>query len=609
MSDDLNPSSAAAHPAGLRLVDDGEPPPWLDDPPLPEEPPDPDTPQGAQSSKTDELVELARRSAAEFWATPHDEAFVSVRTKRGIEHLPVRSAAFGRWLRGTAFSAGAATSSSSSLADAVAQLEAEALFGGAAQHKVHRRVAGDDRVVWIALEPGRVVRVDAGGWRIMSADNPEVPRFRWGPQMAALPEPVGGRSLRFELQSVANVPDGEWPKIATWAVSALRPCSTYVILGVEGEQGCGKTSLSRILARIVDPADVPLRRPPRTEQDLAIAAKSRWALCFDNVSTLRPDLSDALCGLSTGSGLASRKLYSDDEEVVLQLCNPALLNGIAGLGARPDLLDRMLVVQLPTISDGTRRPQSELDAAIAVALPGIFGALLDALSVAIRRLDEVTARWGELPRMADPALWALAAAPALGVVEDELHAALMATTDEQQLAAVAEDPVGSLLLGHGEPGQRWEGTSSQLLGKLRAWGGDDERKGLPGRAAELGKKLRRLAPGLRREGCEVRLLKRGRVDITWAANCSHRSHRSQTSSCGPRDSDAGGHGAPERLQPPSRHAERVGSGHGSVEHVQAADAPAHAQDGVGAPPTMPSASSASDASNFHEGENGAGELL
>jgi hypothetical protein len=54
-------------------------------------------------------------------------------------------------------------------------------------------------------------------------------------------------------------------------------------------------------------------------------------LAFDNVSGLPIWLSDALCRLASGGSFAVRRLYTDDEEVLLVLfeaARPILLNGI-----------------------------------------------------------------------------------------------------------------------------------------------------------------------------------------------------------------------------------------------------------------------------------------
>lgn len=463
-------------------------------------------------------MSLAREGLRELWRTADHRAFATVVTDGIVEHKQVRSDGFERWLRGRAYTNAGVAPSGQTMSDALAQLQAIAVCDGDT-HEAPTRVAGDNSVIWVALAPGRVARIDASGWRAFdAAEVRDAPRFRWGPTMRSLPEPERGGVLR-DLQQLINLPDEGWPAVATWLVNALRRATTYPILNLEGEQGSGKSLTARTLVSLIDPAAVPLRRPSRDERDLAIACRGRHVLALDNISRLSADLSDALCTIATGGGFASRKLHSDAEEVVLELLNPVLLNGISGVTARPDLLDRALGVLLRPIPDHLRRAQAELEQAIACARPRLLGALFGALSTAIRRLPETSARWKVLPRMADATLWALAAAPALGIAEEDLHFALFSARNDQAAGLVESDAVGVGLLAmkREEP---WVGSATELLRALRKRLGEDGREeGLPKRAAEVGKRVRRLAPELRRLGIDADANTK-RIRIAWSADCS-----------------------------------------------------------------------------------------
>jgi len=70
---------------------------------------------------------------------------------------------------------------------------------------------------------------------------------------------------------------------------------------------------------------------------------------------------------------------------------------------RGDLLDRSLLVYLPDVPEAKRRPEAEFWPAFEEVRPGILGALLDAVSAALRQL--ATVQVSPLPRMADFAIW------------------------------------------------------------------------------------------------------------------------------------------------------------------------------------------------------------
>ena len=75
---------------------------------------------------------------------------------------------------------------------------------------------------------------------------------------------------------------------------------------------------------------------PRDEHSIALAAKNSRVLAIDNLSHLSGDQSDSLCRISTGGGLSARKLYTDEDEVLIQYCRPIILNGIGDVVARGD---------------------------------------------------------------------------------------------------------------------------------------------------------------------------------------------------------------------------------------------------------------------------------
>ena len=124
---------------------------------------------------------------------------------------------------------------------------------------------------------------------------------------------------------------------------------------------------------------------PREDRDLFIAATNGHVLTFDNVSGLRPWISDTLCRLATGGGFAVRQLYTDQDEVLFDAARPVILNGIEDIVERPDLADRAVFLTLEPIPEERRRPEAELWAAFEAERPRILGALLDAVVEGLKK--------------------------------------------------------------------------------------------------------------------------------------------------------------------------------------------------------------------------------
>src|SRR5215210_4710406 len=100
-----------------------------------------------------------------------------------------------------------------------------------------------------------------------------------------------------------------------------------------------------------------------------IAANNSLIVGIDNVSHVSPWLSDALCRLSTGGGFGTRTLYENDEETIFDATRPVILNGITDVATKPDLLDRAIILVLPTIPEEKRKPEAELWREFEEALP------------------------------------------------------------------------------------------------------------------------------------------------------------------------------------------------------------------------------------------------
>ena len=276
--------------------------------------------------------------------------------------------------------------------------------------------------IWIDLgdDTFRVVRVTADGWTI--AKRADAPLLR-PDGLRALPLPAPDPEALDRLRQLINLPadnggNDNFRLVVAWLVAALYPNGPYPVLALDGEQGSGKTTVCRMLRRLVDPNAAVLRATPRTEDDLLIAATNGRVIALDNVSFIENDMADALCRVATGAGFGKRTLYSDLGETIISVCRPVLLNGIPSLLARGDLADRSIAVTMPHIPDDKRRPEAAVWAEYDGAAPGILALLLDGLVMALKRLP--TLQLATLPRMADFARLACAAAPAFGWAEADM---------------------------------------------------------------------------------------------------------------------------------------------------------------------------------------------
>ena len=382
--------------------------------------------------------------------------------------------------------------------DAMRTLEAHALNGCAV--KTWLRVAEHDGALWFDLcdEKWRAVRVTKDGWEIVAQPPVQFLRNRG---MGALPEPERGGDFG-ALWRFLNVSEEYRPLVAGFLINAFRPCGALPLLALTGEQGTAKSTSARVLRSLIDPSTVPLRSPPRDEGELLVSALASWIVCFDYLSGLSPWLSDGLCRLATGGGLAKRALYTDTEQVLADIRRPAIINGIEDVASRPDLAERTFAVELAIIPEEQRRAESEFWHDFDAEHPRLLGAILDALCAALRNREETARQMTRLPRMADAAIWATAAESALGFAPGAFMAALRRNQDEAATLAVEHSPVALALRKLMAEREEWEGTPTELLAEIIKLSEESERRaeGWPKSPAALSQKIKRAAPALRRVG-------------------------------------------------------------------------------------------------------------
>ena len=273
---------------------------------------------GRGPSQSDILLKLVE--AVELFHNPDKVGFADLDINGHRETWAIRSRGFRQWLARCFYEATAGAPNSEALQSALNVIEAKARFD-ASERVVHVRVGGMDGKIYLDLcdENWRAVEIDVDGWRVV--DSPPV-RFRRSAGMLPLPAPVAGGSIE-ELRPFLNVrSNNEFVLTVAWMLAALRDRGPYPVLALFGEQGTAKSTFAEILRMLLDPNTMPSRAPPREDRDLFIAAMNGHVLVFDNISDLAEWISDTLCRLSTGGGFATRQLYTDQDEVLLNATRP-----------------------------------------------------------------------------------------------------------------------------------------------------------------------------------------------------------------------------------------------------------------------------------------------
>lgn len=352
----------------------------------------------ADRQTADMLIDMARERCT-FFHDADKEPYATFENNGHRECWHVQSQGFTEWLSLQFYRDQERAPAEMAIKSALATLTGQAKFEGE-QKSAHVRVACQAGAYWIDLcnDAWQAVKVTADGWRVV--DNPPVMFARFS-SMRALPMPVLSGNLS-ALWEVANIPAHEHLIALTWMIECLRPETPYAVLELVGEQGSAKTSTQSFLRDLIDPNQSNNRTAPKNVEDVFVTARNAHIVSFENLSHLPAPYQDALCVLATGGGYATRTLYTNAEETVLNVKKPVVLNGISVTVTAQDLLDRTMHIDLPAIE--TRLTVQDLQRRFEEAKDGIFGGLLDLFSKVLSLLPAIKIAPRDLPRMADLAL-------------------------------------------------------------------------------------------------------------------------------------------------------------------------------------------------------------
>jgi hypothetical protein len=462
------------------------------------------TDDSAAPAQRDILLRLTE--FVELWHNPRREGFVTLPLNGHRENWSVRSHSFELWLRGRYYEETKRAINSNSLEDILCILEVRAINEGP-KHETFVRVGRSAEKFYLDLvdDRWRAVEVDSAGWRVIDSAPVKFLRF---PTMRDLPEPIQGGMIE-ELRPFLNLRDNdEFILVASWLAAALSPLRQYPIIAVDGERGSGKTVFASLLRLLVDPADPIHRGLPSDERNLFVGASNEHVIFYDNLSRLSQWVSDSLCRLSLGAGFASRKLNTDSEEFVFSGSRPILFTGIPELADRADLASRTLSFHLHSLGKKQATERAYWRKFIECR-PSILGALLDAVSTAIRNLPSIEIEPERFPRLADFAEFAVAASGGFGWTGDDVLNVLAANQRDLSDTSFDASPLAVAVhsfMKASYANTSWAGSATELLTALIPHVPDSIRNNTilwPKTPNGLSSQLARIAPLLREKGYTI----------------------------------------------------------------------------------------------------------
>ena len=383
--------------------------------------------------------------------------------------------------------------------NAVDNLRAKAEFDEVVEEReICTRIGCNAGKIYLCLydKEHRVIEIDAEGWSIINEH--EAPVLFIPSSSGAIPVPERGGSIN-DLREFMNVNDDDFRLIVGWLLASLNPDVDRPILWVNGEKGYGKTGLTNLLKKLIDPDATGALAPVNSVRDFKVVASSRYIVGLDNISKITKKWSDTFCRMVTGISFVARKLYTDSTTFSIRSHNSLIINGKNLMPTYDDLEDRCFCITLQKLDKTNRKSKEEINALFEQKRPKILGALLDAVSAALKNTDynkDIDAR------MLDTCRFIIKAADtgSLPFSDDDFIATIMKKRDEANSCEISSEPLANIIYAMVEEKLKTEdnaaeievysGTTRELFIKVLQRAHTAEKKELPQETRTFGRRLK-----------------------------------------------------------------------------------------------------------------------
>lgn len=452
-----------------------------------------------KESQADQLIKIIlKKEGLELFKDERDSSFISLYINGHRETWKCNSQTIKDLLSFEFFSQKGKAVGSDVIKNVVSVLEGKAKFIGG-KKRLDNRTSFKDDILWYDLtnKDWQAVKVTADGWNIVNEPPIIFKRFSHH-HSQVFPATNGNAELILNYVNIKN--EKHRLLLVVFIISCFIPDFPHPALGISGSQGSAKSTLSKLLRKIIDPSLLEVVNLPKDQKELIQKLDHHYFTFFDNISFISEDTSDSLCKAITGSGFSKRVLYTDDDDIIYNFMRCIGLNGISVVATRPDLLERSILIELDRIEEAERKQEKDIYEKFNKDLPLILGGIFNVLAKALEIKPAI--KLNKLPRMADFMVWGCAITEALGYSKDNFINAYESNIEDQTKVALNENSVSLAVILFMKDKKSWSGTATDLLNKLNDEDSFSERygSGFPKAPNVLSKKLNELKVSLRSIG-------------------------------------------------------------------------------------------------------------
>lgn len=374
---------------------------------------------------------------------------------------------------------------------------------------VSHRFLKVDETIFYSLndKSNHILQITAKGVEILSSDADKTVVFINPPQSLAQPmpdlsTPPSGLDLLFS-EGLVNITDPEDQMMYKVILAAsLASDGPRHIICFHGEAGAGKSSAADLIKRLLDPEKALRQKMPSSQDGRKSLFNNRDVVLLDNLTNAPEWMLNDLCLASTGGHDVDRKLYTDSDEVLIDLHKLVIITGINPIGSwRSDFIERCVVFQLKRI--GVVVDETAIWQRFEELRPKIFGALINTVKEALKILPEISKT--NLTRISTGSRFGEACARAMGYKPNEFMNALKNRQKSAKIQMAYTDSVSKALLLFMEGVDSFKGTYSDLHRELGYMVCDEERRmrSWPKNGAALSRKVNTIKDVLQTAGLQI----------------------------------------------------------------------------------------------------------
>ena len=257
--------------------------------------------------------------------------------------------------------------------------------------KVFKRYGHDDLGnIWILADtnPVRYIKISPGELE----DNLEVCPvvIVLNKEALALPKLTQRAELHL-LNKYMNVEKYQRPLIHTFLVECAVANGQFSILQLLGQESTGKSTLIKILHKLIDPNE-DMNVGLSDEWSFYIMASQTHLVDYDNLEkdTTHNWVNQALSRIATGTAYFKRKLHTNSGTNSIRTANPQIIASIEQVIDKSDVLSRSFVINLPIMDSKDFKLDSAFWDAFDNDYPYIFTGLVKAIQHVLKNKDKAS---------------------------------------------------------------------------------------------------------------------------------------------------------------------------------------------------------------------------